>query len=279
MESKQMNSTMSYYWTINLTVEAYEYAHKFSSQQANAEKERQVYLNTLAVWAVNKFVQEELSFTTDLKAGDSWNPVVRMVQNVADLVIPDLGIIECRPMSADDELITLPIEVQENRIAYVGVQFQEQINQVKLRGFITNPELGNFPKEIYVVKLKPIEELIDYLFSLETKEENREEKPPSQVILEIVERELEEAEEGVREQLKNHSLEDIVARLEYVYRHCDSSDWWDQGGRALAGGLAGVETSVRESNLGESINDGDVELRDFAEELLEKLAEIWGDAA
>jgi hypothetical protein len=163
-----MNGIMNYYFTINLTGEAHEYARKFSSQQASAEKFRQVYLNTLAVWAVNKFVEDELGFSTDLKAGDCWNPVARMVHNVADLVIPNLGILECRPMSPDDELISLPVEVQENRIAYVAVQFQKELDKVKLRGFITAAELGNLPQEIAVARLKYIEELIDYLFLLET---------------------------------------------------------------------------------------------------------------
>jgi len=94
---------------------------------------------------------------------------------------------------------------------------------------------------------------------------------------------LKEAEEIVRAKLQNQSIEEIVAQLEYVYRNYNSSDWWDEGGRALAGGLAAVGGGMRgnmaKDNFGEDGEDGEIELRDFAEELLEKLAEIWGDVA
>lgn len=266
-----MNDTMNYYFTIYLPSSAYESGQKFASQQADVKKARQVYFNTLAVLAVNQFVQEQLGFTTDVKAGDCWNPVARMVHDVADLVIPDLGIIECRTMQDNDKLISLPTEVQENRIAYVVVQFAEQ-NKVKLIGFISAVELGK-PKEIPVVKLQPIEDLIDLLSKLEIARDS---------IQSIVEEELETAEEIVRDKLKNMSIKQIVEQLEYVYRNFDSSDWWDEGGRVLAGGFVGVGGGVRESTPKENLGgneDGEIELSDFAEELLEKLAEIWGNDA
>ncbi len=267
-----MNDTMNYYFTIHLAPSAYEDGQKFASQQADAQKARQVYFNTLAVLAVNQFVQEQLGFTTDVKAGDCWNPVVRMVHDVADLVIPDLGIIECRIMQGDLELISLPTEVQENRIAYVVVQFAEE-DKVKLIGFISAVELGNLPKQISVVRLQTIEYLIDLLSKLEIARDS---------IQSIVEEELETAEEIVRDKLKNISIKQIVEQLEYVYRNFDSSDWWDEGGRALAGGFVGVGGGVRESSLKENLGsneNGEIELSDFAEELLEKLAEIWGNDA
>lgn len=270
MQSKRDN-IMSYYFTINIPWSAYESGQKFAEQQADAQKARQVYFNTLAVLAVNQFVQQ-LGFTTDVKAGDCWNPVVRMVLDVADLVIPDLGIIECRIMQGDLDIISLPAEVQENRIAYVVVQFAEQ-NNVKLIGFISAVELGDSPKEIPVVRLQPIEDLIDLLSKLEIAKDN---------IHSVVERELETTEEIVREKLKNISFEEIIERLEFVYRNFDSSDWWDEGGRALAGGFVGVGGGVRESTLKENLGEyenGEIELSDFAEELLEKLAEIWSNDA
>ncbi|WP_202895378.1 DUF1822 family protein [Iningainema tapete] len=261
-----MNSTMNHYLTIHLEQKAFESAHKFAAQQASVEKARQVSLNTLAVYAVNEFVQEELGFSTDFKAGDSWNPFVRIVHDVADLIIPDLGILECRPMQPEDRIIYLPPEVRENRIAYVAVQFHEQLDKVKLRGFIPAVELGKYPEEIEISQLQPIEELIDYLYRLET-------------AISILSPEIEEVEASVREILQGKSIAEIAAQLERVYRTYDSSDWWDEGGKVLAGSSKSAGGSVREGGLTRNVSDVEVELRDLAEELLEKLAEVWGDAA
>lgn len=100
---------------------------------------------------------------------------------------------------------------------------------MKLRGFIPAGELGDLPVEIQVSQLQPIEELIDYLYQLETIIET--EKLPNSPIEEIVKNELEAAEESVREKLKDKSIAQIVAQLEHVYRNYDSSNWWDEGVR------------------------------------------------
>ncbi len=87
---------------------------------------------------------------------------------------------------------------------------------------------------------------------------------------------------NVKDKLKNTPIKEIVERLEYIYRNFDSSDWWDEGGRALAGGFVGVgggaRGSKREDNLVRN-EDREIKLSDFAEELLEKLAEIWSNDA
>lgn len=261
-----MNNTIDHYLTIHLGKKMCESARKLATQQASAEKAQQVYLNTLAVSAVNSFVLEDLGFSTDLKAGDCWNPVVLIVHDVADLVIPDLGILECRPMQPEDRIISLPPEVRENRIAYVAVQFHEQLDKVKLRGFIPAVELGEYPEEIEISQLQPIEELIDYLYRLET-------------AISILEPELETVEASVGEILQKKSIAEIAAQLERVYRTCDSSDWWDEGGKVLAGTSFSAGGSVRQGGLKQGVSDVEVELRDLAEGLLEKLAEFWGDAA
>lgn len=102
---------------------------------------------------------------------------------------------------------------------------------------------------------------------------------------EIAKQKLETAEESVRVILKDKSIEEIIAKLEEVYRNYDSSDWWDEGGKALAGSFAGGAGNLREGSLKSNVRDAgdagevEIELRDFAEELLEELAEIWDSDA
>ncbi|MFW6296850.1 MAG: DUF1822 family protein [Halothece sp.] len=149
---------------INLYQSVHNLAKQFASEQSSREKFKQVYLNTLAVQAVNRFL-EWFEVETDLSAGDSWNSVLRRFNDVADLVIPELGIVECRPVFSEDTVIVLPPEVTEERLAYVGVRFQEQLNQVELIGFYPASDLVG--ETIPISQLKPMEELIDYLFELE----------------------------------------------------------------------------------------------------------------
>jgi hypothetical protein len=113
-----MSNATEYCITIRFKEQDCELARKFAASQPNAEKNQQVYRNTLAVLAVNTFVQE-LRYETDLDAGESWHPVLRMFHNVADLVLPGIGKIECCPVQLGESAISLP-EVRENRIAYIA---------------------------------------------------------------------------------------------------------------------------------------------------------------
>ena len=92
-----MNNTEEYYYTIDLTAEHHQVAKKFAIQQDTTEKAKLVYLNTLAVFAVETFL-EEILFPANLEAGDSWNAAIMCFHDVADLLIPELGKIECCPI-------------------------------------------------------------------------------------------------------------------------------------------------------------------------------------
>ena len=123
---------------IPLGIEAHRFARKFATEQTTKEKSKQVYLNTLAVYAVHRYLKW-LGIETDLSQSDCWNPILRNRWNVADLVIPDIGILECRPVLPGETTITLPPEVTENRIGYLAIQFSDRLEKVKLLGFTKAP--------------------------------------------------------------------------------------------------------------------------------------------
>ena len=58
-------------------------AEKFRCYQARSDKGKQVYLNTLAVSAVNRYLHF-LGWATNLKASDSHNPVLQTMMDTAD---------------------------------------------------------------------------------------------------------------------------------------------------------------------------------------------------
>ncbi len=163
----KMNQFYQKCLTIPLTSLAHHLARQFASKQNRLQKAKQVYLNTLAILAVKDFL-EELSYPTDLELGDSWNSAISCFHDTADLFVLNLSKLECRPLVGKQTTISLPREVrEERRIGYVFVQFQEQVNEVQLLGFIRALDPISAPEKIALAELEPIDNLIDYLYRLE----------------------------------------------------------------------------------------------------------------
>lgn len=137
-------------------------AEKWSRQQATPEKSQQVLLNTLSVSFMN-FYLECMGFETDLEGSDSWNPIQQTLMDVADLLIKNLGKLECRPVLGKAEYVYVPPEVQSNRIGYVVVEISESLQSAKLLGFVQEVSIDNLP----INQLQPLEKFLDYLESLE----------------------------------------------------------------------------------------------------------------
>ncbi|NJL90486.1 MAG: DUF1822 family protein [Coleofasciculaceae cyanobacterium SM2_1_6] len=195
--------------TIPLNNKDHEISRNFSVEQGTPEKRKQVYLNTLAVLAVHRFL-ESIGIETDLETSDSWNPAVRCFHNVADLVIPEIGRIECRPVlpteMPGETFISLPPEITEERIAYIAVQFQDKLNEVQLLGFYMPIEPQT--KAIDTNHLEPIETLVDLIDRLESV--NSFLQSDDQVASKI------------REKFADYSIEDIAMEVERVDRIYDS---------------------------------------------------------
>lgn len=162
---------------IPLTSRLHDLARRFASLQSDLKKGKQVYLNTLAVLAVKNFLAE-LSYSTDLERGDSWNRGINCFHDTADLFVLNLSKLECRPVIDKRSTVFLPREIrEERRIGYVFVGFQERLDRVELLGFIRALDPLS-PKEIIAIEdLEPIENLIDYLYRLEIATEILQENP------------------------------------------------------------------------------------------------------
>jgi hypothetical protein len=136
-------------------------AQKFANQQPNFEKAEQVRLNTLAVWVVNDYL-EMMDIPTNLQASDSWNPIMRLCGNVADLEVPSVGRLECRPVHQHQQICSIPPETWEERVGYLVVQFDESLQEARLLGFISSVATETLPLE----QLQPLEAFIDHLGEL-----------------------------------------------------------------------------------------------------------------
>ncbi len=244
--------------TVPIELKAHKMARQLAAVQSTVQKGKRVYLNALAVYAVHSYLKW-LQIETDFNSSDSFNPAKTALSNVADLLITGIGSLECRPVLPGETTIFLPEEVIENRIGYVGVQFSDRLDSVQLLGFAPSSNSSNPLQQLAVAELMPIDTLIEQITRLEEAIAFLETDDPVAI--------------QVRARVETRSPSNIVAQLEQIYRTCEEYEWRYAGGEMLAGSAAGGEFTR------ESVDSADTDLQDLAEALLEKLAEIWRDAA
>ncbi|MDJ0556197.1 MAG: DUF1822 family protein [Microcoleaceae cyanobacterium MO_207.B10] len=155
-----MTMTFAEALTVPLSGEAHRYAEQFAAEQETVEKGKQVYLNTLAVVAVQTYLKW-LDIKTAIQKSDCWQNGLRAIFNVADLVLANIGKLECRPILPGEEELFLPPEVTENRVGYLAVKFEEDLNQAQLLGFISGRNIKGFQESIPLTQIESLDKLID----------------------------------------------------------------------------------------------------------------------
>ena len=153
---KNFSDTLTF--TLPLGSNAHALAKLFWRQQSDSKKAKQVYLNTLAVYAVN-FYLNCMGIKTNSEASYSRNSIRQILADVADLEIPNLGCLECRPVLPKTQVIEIPPEAWSDRIGYVAVQLDESLRMATLLGFSPTAGTG----ELSISELLPLEDLLTYL--------------------------------------------------------------------------------------------------------------------
>jgi len=158
-----MYQSMRENWTLTvpLSLTAHRAAEEFCREQGDTLKGKQVYLNTLAVYAVHDYLRW-LGIDTDLKAGNSWNSIFRTLSDTADLVVIGRGKLECRPVLPEARCCQVPPEVWTNRIGYLVVQLGLSRRHATLLGFVSAVEAEALP----LSQLRSLRELPIYLNQL-----------------------------------------------------------------------------------------------------------------
>lgn len=251
--------------TIAVESEAHRFAEELAAEQRTPKMGKQVYLNTLAVYTVYSFL-EWMDVETDLNTGDSWNPYLCGVFDIADLVIPNLGKIKCRPVLPEDTAISLPPEATEDRIAYVGVRFQEQLDKAELLGFIRAVDVPETSTTIDFDQLEPIENLIDYLFRLESG-------------ISLLQEEAEENQK-VQQLLETTPISVIVAQLERILRIEPKFKHRKEAEKVMLS-VTGTAGGTERGSVDISQNERDVSIaaQKLGKSLLDKLSEMWVEPA
>ncbi|VEP11312.1 conserved hypothetical protein [Hyella patelloides LEGE 07179] len=164
--NNQLSTINNEQLTILLDSNAHNYAKQFASQQATIEKGKQVYLNTLAVYAVYTYLKC-FPITTNLAQSDCWNPVLRGMFNVADLVLSNLGKLECCGLLPGEEVITIPAEVRDNRLGYLVVLLENELKEAALLGFIPSKAINYDTETVNISQIQPLDRLFDTLDSVQ----------------------------------------------------------------------------------------------------------------
>ena len=153
--------------TLPIPQSALQTAQRFAQHQPTAAKAEQVRLNTLAVLVMRNYF-ELMDIPTDLGSSDSWDPVMQVCMNVADLELPDVGRLECRPVLPNCDRWLVPAETWEDRVGYVAIQIDESAQEAQILGFVSKVEdtTVNDDEEAVLSDLRSPEALLDHLDAL-----------------------------------------------------------------------------------------------------------------
>ncbi|WP_205879144.1 DUF1822 family protein [Leptolyngbya sp. BC1307] len=149
--------------TLPITTEFKQIAQQFAQQCPLQAKAQQIWRNTIAVCTVNAYLQL-MEIPTRIDRGDSWNPLMQMLTDVADLDVPAIGLLSCRPLTPEADTCYVPPEAWHHRTGYIAVVIDEAANQATLLGFTPTVE----EEQVALERFEPLEAVIDRLHSRET---------------------------------------------------------------------------------------------------------------
>jgi hypothetical protein len=154
----------------------------------------------------------------------------------------------------------LPAVGTEDLIGYVAVQFGLRLDSVQLLGFALAVDVALEQEELSLGSLKPLEFLEEYLNRIKDARDFIEEDEDLVAV-------------QVRALLATTNISEVVAKLEHIYRNSRPIKWRYASADVLTGSVAGAG-SDREVREDAQKND----IQKLAQNLMNKLAQIWGDA-
>lgn len=158
---------MSNKFTVPLTSEAYYLAENFQKIHHSSQKAKQIYLNTLAIYAANFYCQF-MGIETDWKNSDSFDWTNQVFLNIADLNLPNFGRLECCPILPNQNNLDIPVETREkDRLGYLIVEINEQKKQAVIKKFCQTDKLPRNQDNVLVENLQPLDSFLDYIEQIE----------------------------------------------------------------------------------------------------------------
>lgn len=156
-----IDTTEPLIFTVNFPIDVLASANGFRHQQQSLQKAEQVYLNTLAVYAV-QFYCDCMGIETQLSGSDSWNPAMQTLMDTAALTVQG-STLECRPILSGMDACQVPLEVLDERLGYVMVEINIESSTATLLGFAPTVHQG----ALHRTDLQSLDSLIDILIPTE----------------------------------------------------------------------------------------------------------------
>jgi hypothetical protein len=144
--------------TMMLTLKDHSISQELYTQHETPRKRKQVYLNTLAARAVERYLAY-FEITVDSTSSPYCDVVIQSLMDTGGLRIPELGILECRPVFATDNHVVLPNDGLDDCLGYVIVQLDDTLKTARLLGFMPASRTGT----ISLQTLSPLEDVFDVL--------------------------------------------------------------------------------------------------------------------
>ena len=145
-------------FSVSLGLSAHHRAIERSGDCDRQWKMQQIYLNHLAIYAVDFYLQTQ-GFICSEENCDSASKLKRSLVDVADLSVRHCGHVECRPILTDAEFVYIPADVWSNRVAYIAVEIDADLETATLLGFLKQISAEQVSRE----QLQPLEQLVPFL--------------------------------------------------------------------------------------------------------------------
>jgi hypothetical protein len=134
-------------------------AHQFSLEQNQPERSFQIYLNTLSVKLIQRYLSY-LDIESYFHKTDLFQPGMREIFEPADLMVANFGKVECRWLINDRTQVYIPPEAQKKRRGCFVIRLEESLQQAEILGFYTAID-NTLPATISLNQLQSIETFID----------------------------------------------------------------------------------------------------------------------
>ncbi|MEA5538345.1 DUF1822 family protein [Limnoraphis robusta Tam1] len=159
---KTNNLMESLTFTVPLSIKTHQKADEFRHKQLDTKHAKQVYLNTLSVYAV-EFYLKCMGFEPDWKSSESFDPMMQKFSDVADLNVQHLGKFECRPVLPSQQIVSIPLESMNHRRGYFAVQLNKALTEANILGFIKQVST----EEVPLNQLKSLDFFLKYASQIE----------------------------------------------------------------------------------------------------------------
>lgn len=154
-------STQQDSFKVFLSYSAHDVAKKQSQGISSVEATKKVYLNSLATYAVDYYLNC-MSFETVKDRDIHHNPWMQSLINTANVEVKNVGKLECLPVSQNSKYCKISQEAASDRVAYIFVQINSSLDEAHIIGFTPNVSVKSAPT-IALNQLQSVDNLLEYL--------------------------------------------------------------------------------------------------------------------